>query len=495
MTRGASAAAKAYAGPIFWLADIVPLGAGSFAESITDGGFDNSAAWACSGTAVVEDGVLKFNNASDNYAVQQNVLLPNRTYTMTIQVLTPGATYIGYYHTSSPGYTYVISESTAGTFTATFTTPADVDGRIFIGGIGTFNVDNVSVIRAGPSYFWNGAGTVSINGKTYLPYLRINSGFRRTRSIQVDSGEIELDNTDLYIQTLLDSVDFDGAACTVYQYLFNIQESILIMTGRLGEQVKTLETLYWRLVNEFDPSQTDVLGMQFAALCSWRFAKPMCGYANESIAVTENLAEQTADIYTASTIGKAALTMTTNEHADRIALITIGTGQGQARRIRSNTATTLSLYQPWTTTPGATSKFRVVSATYGVPKQLFTATTAVTIATADVFTSRTIGYSGLAMTTNEHISTGEDAVAGLVRIVAGTGIGQERKIKGNTATTITIADDDAAFSPVPDATSQFRVLYLRCPKDVGSACEQRGRTHRFSGAPTVTPELTNIYEK
>lgn len=61
----------------------------------------------------------------------------------------------------------------------------------------------------------------------------------------------------------------------------------------------------------------------------------------------------------------------------------------------------------------------------------------------------------------------------LVRITAGVGVGQERRIRSNTATTLTIDAQDVPagasvpagpWSPVPDATSVYRIhdaTYLR----------------------------------
>lgn len=342
-------------------------------------------------------------------------------------------------------------------------------------------------------YFWTGAENQAIGGNTYLPYLRIPRGFQRSRGLAVDSGELELINADLYIAGILDTKVFASGLCIVKQFLFSIEESVEIFRGRLSEQEQRQDAIAYRLVSEFEPSQIDALQLSYSALCQWRFAKPPCGYLRDSITVTENLAEQTADIFSTNTIGKAALAEGVDAHVDRFVLITSGTGKGQHRRIKSNSATTVTLYQTWKTTPDGTSKFRIVTAPNGLPKQLLTATTALDIATADIFTARTIGRSTLAMTVDEHKSTGADDVAAVVRIIAGTGSGQEKKIKSNTATTITIADAETAFSPVPDGTSTFRVLYLHCPKDILESCEQRGRTHRFNGAPTISPELSRIY--
>lgn len=332
---------------------------------------------------------------------------------------------------------------------------------------------------------------VVFGGNTYLAYLRVTGGVRRTRSLQLDAATIELLNANLYIANL--GSEYEGATCVLKQLLVGVEEAVEVLRGRLTEQSQTDEALSLRLVAELEPGQVRVPALTYANVCTWPFAKPSCGYDRTATSVTENLAEQTADIFSASTIGKTGLTMTVNEHADRLAIITAGTGKGQVRRVRSNTATTLTLYQSWKTTPDATSKFKVVTASAGMPKLLFTLTSALDQATADIFTARTIGKTTLAMTVDEHKSEGPIADAGLVRIVSGTGSGQSRRIASNTATTITLATDEADFSPVPDATSVFRVVHRFCPKDVGESCEQRGRTQSFNGFPTLTPELARIF--
>lgn len=342
-------------------------------------------------------------------------------------------------------------------------------------------------------YYWTGAKNRTIDSNVYQPYLRIPTGFRLARSLYVDSGEIELISTDYSIETILASKILAGGLCIVKQFLIGIDERVEIMRGRLSEQQRRIDSVRFRLVAEFEPGQIVANPLEYSALCRWRFAKPPCGYLWDSISVTENVAERTANIYSSNTIGDSGLSETVDAHIDRFVLITNGTGKGQARRILSNTATTFTLYQNWETTPDGTSKFRVVTAANGIPKQLFTSTSALDIATANIHTSRTIGLSTLSMTVDEHKSSGPDEDAGLVRIVGGTGSGQERKIQSNTATTITIGADEDDFSPTPDSTSQFRVLYLRCPKDIAEACERRGKTHRFNGAPTVSPDLARIY--
>ena len=352
---------------------------------------------------------------------------------------------------------------------------------------------DVTSLEGTTYYYWTGPADKLIGGHTYQPYLRMKSGVRRSRSLKVDAVDISFDNVDLTMETLLDSATFAGAAALLRQYLFGIDTLVTIFRGLLSEQEKRLDVIAFRLVPEFELAQIPALALNYSPLCQVRYARGQCGLDMTAIAVTEILAETAADIFSWWTIGNTGLTMTVDAHIDRYVYITAGTGKGQVRRIFHNLATALILHQLWVVLPDATSKFRIVTAAYGVPKLLYTAASGVDIATADIHTTRTIGLSTLSMTVNAHASTNPVETAGVVRIMAGTGSGQLRRIKSNTATTITIADDEPAFSPVPDGTSQFRVLYRFCPKDIGSGCEQRGRTHRFLGMPTVTPEMERLW--
>ncbi len=78
------------------------------------------------------------------------------------------------------------------------------------------------------------------------------------------------------------------------------------------------------------------------------------------------LSNQTADSFSSTTIGNSALTMTTDEHINRLVEIISGTGAGQIRAIMANDATTLTVDPIWTTAPDATSVFRVDSQAAGV---------------------------------------------------------------------------------------------------------------------------------
>ncbi|MBI4465831.1 MAG: putative Ig domain-containing protein, partial [Acidobacteria bacterium] len=157
-----------------------------------------------------------------------------------------------------------------------------------------------------------------------------------------------------------------------------------------------------------------------------------------------------ADIFSDNTIGSATLSMTEGEHVGQRVEIVAGTGQGQARTVTANDATTLTVSPNWNPVPTATSVFHVV--------RLEASNQA-----ADIFSENTIGSSGLAMRNDEHINR-------VVEIVAGTGTGQARAIKDNDATTLTVDPD---WDTVPDDTSRFRVL-------------QEGATNSFRGR--LTPD-------
>ncbi|MFQ5663940.1 MAG: putative Ig domain-containing protein [Terriglobia bacterium] len=72
-----------------------------------------------------------------------------------------------------------------------------------------------------------------------------------------------------------------------------------------------------------------------------------------------SFADQTADIFTDTTIGRSDLTMTDNEHVNRLVEIVAGAGASQIRKIVSNTDTTFTLDPAWSTIPDATSVFRL----------------------------------------------------------------------------------------------------------------------------------------
>lgn len=114
--------------------------------------------------------------------------------------------------------------------------------------------------------------------------------------------------------------------------------------------------------------------------------------------------------------------------------ITAGTGAGQQRVVRSNTATVLTLSTAWTTNPDATSLYAVVDAP-----------AAQRIATAGA--NATLTDSTQAWTANQWSGW-------TLYIVAGTGAGQQRDITSNTGTVLTVVSN---WATNPNATSVYAI--------------------------------------
>lgn len=88
---------------------------------------------------------------------------------------------------------------------------------------------------------------------------------------------------------------------------------------------------------------------------------PAWGTTPDATSVFRVLAldDQTATVFATNTIGTGTLTLTANEHNNRVVEIISGTGQGQARLITANDATTFTVSPDWTTVPDGTSVYRV----------------------------------------------------------------------------------------------------------------------------------------
>lgn len=325
-------------------------------------------------------------------------------------------------------------------------------------------------------------------GNAYLPYLRLLSGPRFTRTLEADAGEIELLNADGLLSSLAAGDDFEGALCELRQLLVGIESAVLVFRGLLTEQEETDLGLRFRLVSELDPAHIALHARLYAQLCTWQFSRPNrltpCGYNPTAIGdVAEAFfGERAADIFSSTTIGDSTLNETADAHQNRIAVITAGTGRGQKRRIRSNSATTFTLYHPWQTTPDATSRFRVFTLPAGAPRLLLTPTSGKLESLATGASARAITDTGLAMLADEH----KDA---LLYVVSGAAATQLRRIGSNSATVVTLADDEPDFSPAPQLGDKFRILYPACPKDFAPSCEDHARTQAFNGFPTLVPLL------
>lgn len=317
-------------------------------------------------------------------------------------------------------------------------------------------------------------------GQSYEALLRVAQGPRFSRTLAADYGEIELVANPNLTGDPTSAIPFDrfeGALCVLSQHLIGLDENVVLLRGRLTEQEETDAGFRFRLVSELDLAQIQVHTRNYASLCTWPFRRGLCGYLDQGFSFTEHLAERTATTAALFSITDSALSMTADEHKDRYVLLTGGAGRGQLRRIRTNTVTTLTVWSPFSPIPDTSTKFKIFSFPGGASRPLWTAAgSAVLEQTHNILTPRTIGHTGLAMDADEH--------KGELVFYQGAANGRAR-IKSNTATTLTIDDDepDLLFSFI-DQT--FRVRFRRCPKEFYS-CELRARTEAHNGFPTLVP--------
>lgn len=180
----------------------------------------------------------------------------------------------------------------------------------------------------------------------------------------------------------------------------------------------------------------------------------------------------TATAGSASSLTDSTLSVKVNRYKNFWIYIESGTGAGQVRKIASNTATVFTVSSNWTTTPDATSKYRVMGA-YSMGVATSGASTTITDTGKSWTASGWINYQ--------------------VRIVAGTGIGQVRTITANTSTALTVA----TWTTTPDSTSVYVIEanddYLYCAgnaavtlyrySQAGTAWSTLSPTAARSGAP------------
>ena len=334
---------------------------------------------------------------------------------------------------------------------------------------------------------------VTWQGNVYQPFLRIESGVRQTRALRPATAEIELLTADPAVAQLLRDQELEGAACQLSQLLLGIEEQVLLLRGRLTEQEESDAGAVFRVVSDLDPAQMDLPLRRYSQLCSWRFARPdrptPCGYNPVNAAdVTEAaFGERSATSFSESTIGDSTLTATVNAQAGQVVVITAGTGRGQLRRIRSNTATVFTLYHPWGTTPDGTTKFRVFDLPKGAPRLLLTSTSGKIESVPSAAGARSLTDNTLAMTVDEHAGQ-------LLYLVSGAGAGQLRRIASNTATAFTLEANEPGFNPVPAVTDTYRVLHAACPKDFAPSCETRARPQAFNGFLTLVPVVQRSFQ-
>lgn len=171
-----------------------------------------------------------------------------------------------------------------------------------------------------------------------------------------------------------------------------------------------------------------------------------------SISAPSSTASPTAALSQATTgIVDATKNWQTNEHTGKILILmtTAGTAPSiEARRITSNTATSITVTTAITTPTNGTTRYVICDVhALGTAQQYRvsnkTATGWVSSATATTLVDSTKSWDN------------NQWQACRVRIVAGTGLGNEAAITSNTATTLTVGSWGVA---TPDATSKYEIM-------------------------------------
>ncbi len=356
------------------------------------------------------------------------------------------------------------------------TYPAPVTAEIAKRGSTMPRVHLLDVQRGdGTNYFWStheGQFLSRLTGaqQLYKPWIKQPPALKLTRSLQADGGDFKIQNLsgntiDLEVAALFAAGEFEGAYVVYRRWLVGLDFALIEFHGFITEQ-SVIDEITVRILQLFQPNELTTYDQRQTRDCHWRFNSAQCGYRRGQ----QFVGQTTATIFSANTIGASGLALTPGLFNDELVMIIAATGAGQERYILSHTATTFTLKTNWTTNPDGTSQFMVMGpGTMKVP-----------ITGSDISSSTTIGSSSLARTINGDID-------GAVYIISGPGVGTNRAIVSNTATTFTISP---AWTTVPTG-SFFIVVYRTCPKDLAS-CTTRGVTERFPGVIFLQPQITTV---
>lgn len=142
----------------------------------------------------------------------------------------------------------------------------------------------------------------------------------------------------------------------------------------------------------------------------------------------------TATSGAANTITDSGKTFGINSLIGNMIIITSGTGSGQQKIIKSNTATAITVFENWATNPDSTSVYRIIKGPQAFTGKLTGgAATTATVSSAVWDTNQWAGYS--------------------IAITAGTASGQTNTITSNTGTVLTVP----TWGVTPDNTSEFSI--------------------------------------
>lgn len=326
----------------------------------------------------------------------------------------------------------------------------------------------------GQRFFWatHEISVVSLMtgaSQQFSPWIEEIGDYTRTRSVRTDAGEFKVQNLsgntiERDVAKAVRAATFEGAYVIVRRHYVPHDADAFTLHGRLRLVEVNERSATFRMTQLFALSELQTHESRMTRPCRFTYNSAACGHRRGELFVPLT----TADIFSASTIGRAGAGLEPDLYRDELVMILEGTGAGQERRITSHTDT-FNVTPNWTTNPDGTSKYIVTG-----PGAMLVSTTL-----ADIFGATTIGKAGAGW--------GVNAYAGQrVVVISGTGAGQKRKIASNTADTLTVT---RAWDTAPDGTSRFMVMHHECARDRAS-CVDRGVIERFSGLIHLSAQVT-----
>jgi hypothetical protein len=144
--------------------------------------------------------------------------------------------------------------------------------------------------QSGNYYFWGEMsgnfpcvlGAVPGAAVAYKAWILATQEFRFTRSLQTDSGEIQLQNLSgntlrREVATLFASDEFTGAQFCYRLWRASAEQPTLTFMGKLTEPVIDEVLVHLKAACWFDPNNIEAMPYVFSESCQWFFGSAQCG--------------------------------------------------------------------------------------------------------------------------------------------------------------------------------------------------------------------------
>lgn len=119
----------------------------------------------------------------------------------------------------------------------------------------------------------------------YKPWILASQQFHFTRTLQTDSGEIQLQNLSgntlrREVAALFSNDEFTGAQFVYRLWRPSAEQSLLTFIGKLIEPVIDEVLVHLKAACWFDPNNVEAMPYVFSESCQWFFGSAQCGSAS-----------------------------------------------------------------------------------------------------------------------------------------------------------------------------------------------------------------------